>query len=103
MVAAAKISIILCLSVKFSLFTHILPTSVVNQYTKSCFYYGAKTMTMMTIAEVASFLSVQDIRVQRLERESLLLSKDKDADGNPLFDKNDVEKYKELAQRLGGL
>jgi DNA-binding transcriptional MerR regulator len=60
-------------------------------------------MTMMTIAEVADFLSVQAARVQRLERESLLLSKDKDADGNPLFDQSDVEKYKELAERLGGL
>jgi DNA-binding transcriptional MerR regulator len=57
----------------------------------------------MTVTEVADFLSVQDVRVQRLERESLLLSKDKDAQGNPLFDKNDVEKYKELAERLGGL
>jgi DNA-binding transcriptional MerR regulator len=60
-------------------------------------------MTMMTIAEVADFLSVKAARVQRLERESLLLSKDKDADGNPLFDQSDVEKYKELAERLGGL
>jgi len=57
----------------------------------------------MTVTEVAEYLSVQDLRVQRLERESLLLSKDKDADGNPLFDKTDVEKYKELAERLGGL
>ncbi|MBT1452167.1 helix-turn-helix domain-containing protein [Glaciecola sp. XM2] len=60
-------------------------------------------MSLMTVTEVADFLSVQDVRVQRLERESLLLSKDKDAQGNPLFDKNDVEKYKELAERLGGL
>lgn len=60
-------------------------------------------MTMMTVAEVANYLSVKDIRVQRLERESLLLSKEKDANGNPLFDKTDVEKYKELAERLGGL
>ena len=60
-------------------------------------------MSLMTVTEVADFLSVQDVRVQRLERESLLLSKDKDSDGNPLFDKVDVEKYKELAERLGGL
>ncbi|WP_371193651.1 helix-turn-helix domain-containing protein [Glaciecola sp. SC05] len=60
-------------------------------------------MSLMTVNQVAEFLSVQDLRVQRLERESLLLAKDKDADGNPLFDQIDVEKYKELAERLGGL
>ena len=60
-------------------------------------------MALMTVSEVAEFLSVQDLRVQRLEREHLLLSSNKDADGNPLFDKADVEKYKELAERLGGL
>nr|WP_136251473.1 helix-turn-helix domain-containing protein [Ningiella ruwaisensis] len=60
-------------------------------------------MSLMSVSEVAEFLEVQDVRVQRLERESLLLSKDKDGEGNPLFDKNDVEKYKELAERLGGL
>jgi hypothetical protein len=60
-------------------------------------------MALMTVSEVADYLSVQDVRVQRLERESLLMSKDKDGDGNPLFDKTDVEKYKELAERLGGL
>ncbi|WP_395340190.1 helix-turn-helix domain-containing protein [Ningiella sp. W23] len=60
-------------------------------------------MSLMTVSEVADFLSVQDVRVQRLERESLLLAKDKDDAGNPLFDQSDVEKYKELAERLGGL
>ena len=60
-------------------------------------------MSLMTVAEVAEYLNVQDVRVQRLERESLLMSKDKDADGNPLFDRQDVEKYKELAERLGGI
>ncbi|MFC4700888.1 helix-turn-helix domain-containing protein [Glaciecola siphonariae] len=60
-------------------------------------------MALMTVAEVAEFLSVQDVRVQRLERESLLMSADKDADGNPLFERTDVEKYKELAERLGGI
>ncbi|WP_026376488.1 hypothetical protein [Aestuariibacter salexigens] len=60
-------------------------------------------MSLMTVAEVAEFLGVQDLRVQRLERESLLISKDKDSEGNPLFDRQDVEKYKELAERLGGI
>ena len=60
-------------------------------------------MSLMTVAEVAAFLGIQDVRVQRLEREHLLTSKDKDASGAPLFDKADVEKYKELAERLGGI
>ncbi|GMM69764.1 MAG: helix-turn-helix domain-containing protein [Pseudomonadota bacterium] len=60
-------------------------------------------MSLMTVKEVAAFLDVQDVRVERLERESLLVSKDKDADGNPLFDKADVERYKQLAERLGGI
>lgn len=60
-------------------------------------------MSLMSVSEVAEFLGVQDIRVERLERESLLISKDKDGEGKPLFDKEDVEKYKLLAERLGGL
>lgn len=60
-------------------------------------------MSLMTVTEVANFLGVQEIRVERLEREHLLTSKDKDAEGKPLFDKGDVEKYKTLAERLGGI
>ncbi|UAA38525.1 helix-turn-helix domain-containing protein [Paraneptunicella aestuarii] len=60
-------------------------------------------MSLMTVEEVASYLGVQDVRVERLERESLLVSKDKDADGKPLFDREDVERYKEFAQRIGGI
>lgn len=60
-------------------------------------------MSLMTVDEVASYLGVQDVRVERLERESLLVSKDKDADGNPLFAKEDVEKYKQFAERIGGI
>lgn len=60
-------------------------------------------MDLMTVSEVAEFLAVKEVRVERLERESLLLSKDKDASGNPLFDRGDVERYKELAERLGGI
>ncbi|MFC3122369.1 helix-turn-helix domain-containing protein [Agaribacter flavus] len=60
-------------------------------------------MALMSVTEVAEFLSIQEVRVQRLERESLLMSKDKDGDGNPLFEREDVEKYKELAERLGGI
>jgi hypothetical protein len=57
----------------------------------------------MSVSEVAAFLNVQDVRVERLERESLLISKDKDVDGKPLFDRSDVENYKTLAERLGGI
>ncbi|MCF2947444.1 helix-turn-helix domain-containing protein [Paraglaciecola aquimarina] len=60
-------------------------------------------MSLMTVAQVAEFLGVQDVRVERLERESLLIAADKDAAGNPLFDKDAVEKYKVLAERLGGI
>ncbi len=60
-------------------------------------------MSLMTVAEVASFLQVKEIRVERLEREHLLTAKDKDGEGKPLFDRGDVEKYKTLAERLGGI
>jgi DNA-binding transcriptional MerR regulator len=60
-------------------------------------------MALMTVNEVAEFLGVQGVRVERLERERLLLAKEKNDNGNPLFDSGDVEKYKELAERLGGI
>ncbi|WP_218311028.1 helix-turn-helix domain-containing protein [Alteromonas antoniana] len=60
-------------------------------------------MSLMTVKEVAAFLDIQEVRVERLERESLLVSKEKDIEGNPLFARNDVENYKKLAERLGGL
>lgn len=60
-------------------------------------------MSLMTVAEVAEFLGVKDVRVERLEREHLLISKDKDGEGKPLFDKEDVEKYKSFAERIGGI
>lgn len=60
-------------------------------------------MSLMTVSEVAEYLGVQEIRVERLEREHLLNAKEKDATGKPMFDRVDVEKYKELAERLGGI
>ena len=60
-------------------------------------------MSLMTVEQVAEYLGVKNLRVERLERESLLPAAEKDADGNPLFDKEAVEKYKVLAERLGGL
>jgi DNA-binding transcriptional MerR regulator len=60
-------------------------------------------MSLMSVTEVAEFLGVQDVRVERLEREHLLVSKEKDAEGKPMFDRGDVERYKEFAERLGGI
>lgn len=60
-------------------------------------------MSLMSVQEVAEFLNVQEIRVERLQRESLLVAKETDSDGNPLFDSVQVEKYKSLAERLGGI
>lgn len=60
-------------------------------------------MSLMTVAQVAEFLGVQVVRVERLEREHLLIAKDKDEDGGALFEEDDVKRYKELAARLGGI
>ena len=60
-------------------------------------------MALMSVTEVAEFLEVQESRVQRLAREHLLISKENGPNGEPLFDQSDVSKYKELAERLGGL
>lgn len=60
-------------------------------------------MALMTVAQVAEFLGVQVVRVERLEREHLLIAKDKSADGSALFEPEDVKRYKELAARLGGI
>jgi hypothetical protein len=60
-------------------------------------------MSLMSVAEVADFLSVQEVRVLRLERESLLPAREKNADDQPMFDQVEVAKYKELAERLGGI
>lgn len=60
-------------------------------------------MPLMNVKEVAEFLNIQEIRVQRLERESLLSATQTTEEGEPLFDKSAVEKYKQLAERLGGI
>ena len=49
------------------------------------------------------FLEVKVERVKRLARENLLIAKGEDAQGDPVFEQTDVEKYKELAKRLGGI
>lgn len=60
-------------------------------------------MALMTVAQVAEFLGVQTVRVERLEREHLLVAKGKDDSGSALFEEEDVKKYQELAKRLGGI
>lgn len=60
-------------------------------------------MALMTVEQVAEFLGVQTIRVERLARENLLVPADKDAAGKPMFNEDDVKRYKTLAERLGGL
>ena len=60
-------------------------------------------MSLMSVAQVAEFLSIQEARVLRLERESLLIAKEKNANGQPIFEQGDVARYKELAERLGGI
>ncbi|AXR07956.1 helix-turn-helix domain-containing protein [Salinimonas sediminis] len=60
-------------------------------------------MALMNVKEVAAFLGIQEIRVERLERESLLTAKDTGPAGEPLFEQGDVERYKQLAERLGGI
>ena len=57
----------------------------------------------MTVVQVAEFLGVQVARVERLEREHLLVAKGKGDDGSAMFEEEDVKKYSELAKRLGGI
>lgn len=66
-------------------------------------HFGGLTMALMTVAQVAEFLGVQTVRVERLEREHLLVAKQKDDNGGALFEEEDVKKYQELAKRLGGI
>jgi hypothetical protein len=60
-------------------------------------------MALMTVEQVAAFLGVQAIRVERLARENLLVPADKDGNDKPLFSEENVKRYKTLAERLGGL
>ena len=60
-------------------------------------------MSLMSTEQVAEFLGVKVERVKRLARESLLIAKSEDENGEPQFDTAEVAKYKELAERFGGL
>tara|TARA_B100000700_G_scaffold50398_1_gene53558 strand:- start:2251 stop:2469 length:219 start_codon:yes stop_codon:yes gene_type:complete len=71
-------------------------------YTTIYMLFGAP-MNLMTAEQVAEYLGVKIERVKRLAREHLLIAKSQDDNGDPMFDKSDVERYKELAQRLGGI
>jgi len=56
----------------------------------------------LTTQEAADFLGVTDSRVKRLARESLLNDISGDAD-SPVFKTDEVKRYKELAERIGGI
>ncbi|WP_158966029.1 helix-turn-helix domain-containing protein [Paraglaciecola sp. L3A3] len=60
-------------------------------------------MSLMTVAEVAEFLGVQAGRIERLARERLLPAAEHDENGSPLFEKDAVENYRVIAERLGGI
>ncbi|MBA6408779.1 helix-turn-helix domain-containing protein [Pseudoalteromonas sp. 5Ae-yellow] len=60
-------------------------------------------MSLMSTEQVAEFLGVKAERVKRLARESLLIAKSENENGEPQFDTGEVTKYKELAERFGGL
>ncbi|HEY0924123.1 MULTISPECIES: excisionase family DNA-binding protein [Rheinheimera] len=60
-------------------------------------------MALMTVEQVANLLGVQTTRVERLARENLLIAAKTDSEGKPLFNEEDVKRYKTLAERLGGL
>lgn len=57
---------------------------------------------LLTVDQVAEFLGITDIRVKRLTRESLLNNVSDNAD-TPMFKADEVKKYKELAERIGGI
>lgn len=60
-------------------------------------------MKLISIAETAEILKIQEPRVERLIREHLLKTKDKDEKGNVLLDEDEVKAYKALADRIGGI
>jgi len=56
----------------------------------------------LTVAAAAEFLGITEARVKRLARESLLSTVGGDSE-EPLFNSEDLKRYKELAQRIGGI
>lgn len=57
---------------------------------------------LLNLEQTAEFLGISDSRVKRLARESLL----NDVAGNPdapEFNADEVKRYKELAERIGGI
>jgi len=56
----------------------------------------------LTVEQAAEFLGITESRVKRLARESLLNDVGGDSD-SPVFNAGDVKRYKELAERIGGI
>jgi len=57
---------------------------------------------VLTVSATAEFLGITESRVKRLARESLLSNAGGDND-KPVFNSADVKRYKELAERIGGI
>ncbi|NRA70193.1 MAG: helix-turn-helix domain-containing protein [Gammaproteobacteria bacterium] len=57
---------------------------------------------VLSVAATAEFLGITEARVKRLARESLLSSAGDDKE-QPVFKSVDVKRYKELAERIGGI
>jgi len=55
-----------------------------------------------TVEQTAEYLGITESRVKRLARESLLNDVSNN-DDSPVFNAGDVKRYKELAERIGGL
>lgn len=60
-------------------------------------------MQLLNTEQVATLLNIPSSRVERLARENLLVPASQDEQGKPLFAAEDVNRYKVLAERLGGL
>lgn len=54
------------------------------------------------VEQTAEFLGISETRVKRLARESLLNNIGGDTE-TPIFNAGDVQRYKELAERIGGI
>ncbi len=59
-------------------------------------------MDLLNAVQVAEFLGVSETRIERMTKESLLAVVE-EKDGKKMYDKTAIERYKEFADRLGGL
>ena len=57
---------------------------------------------ILNVEQAAEFLGVSDTRVRRLARESLMNNVSDNAT-EPTFNSDELKRYKELAERIGGI